>query len=401
MKLASVDSAWLNATFALIALSLNLQTSPDRKVSTDALFYRGQALRLVNERLAKSPPVVDDTTIGAVTTLCNFDIMSGSLVSATAHMTGLGQIVKLRGGIDSLPSEQKFLLRLISWCDMGFASIWGGRPRFPELKSLSPSITPPTGPFETLPYHKGDLSEQIVPNNMQVDLCTIGQRIYVLSVLMDSLNTNDGDASTEDKEFFAQTLYSTQHHLLHLLSSLRLAASPGFDTSFIRRSHGIASSLYINLALRELAPRAEMNYVLVRRLKLVLEEAVSEWNEANGPLGDPVSRLVEIWEREDRLDKLLWISFVGRAGADEMEEKDWFMRILEFLGTKLGLTSLEEFQGVIKRFGWVAKWAEPHARSVWEDMEMQTQMRRMEVMMETDAPFELYDERELPMVLGS
>lgn len=115
MKIAAADPAWLNATFALLALSYNLHTGASQIISPDTLYYRGQALHLVNERLSKSSHIIEDSTIGAVATLCNFDIMSGSLVTATAHVIGLEQLVKLRGGIDKLPSDQKMLLYVISW----------------------------------------------------------------------------------------------------------------------------------------------------------------------------------------------------------------------------------------------------------------------------------------------
>lgn len=115
MNIASADPAWLNATFAIIALCFNFHTGASQKLSADALYYRGQALHLVNQRLANPSSQVDDSTIGAVATLCNFDVMSGYLVTATAHISGLEQLVKLRGGIDKLPSEQKMLLNVISW----------------------------------------------------------------------------------------------------------------------------------------------------------------------------------------------------------------------------------------------------------------------------------------------
>jgi hypothetical protein len=140
MKIAAGDPAWLNATFALLALAYDLHTTHSTKISSDALYYRGQALRLVNERLANPSSAVDNSTIGAVATLCNFDVMSGSQGMAEAHMSGLQQLLRIRGGIDKLPSEHTMLLSVVSWCDIAFAGSWGGAPRFPEVESLS---TPP------------------------------------------------------------------------------------------------------------------------------------------------------------------------------------------------------------------------------------------------------------------
>jgi hypothetical protein len=41
--------------------------------------------------------------------------MNGSLKSATAHMNGLEQILKIRGGIQELRQTAGFLQKLVSW----------------------------------------------------------------------------------------------------------------------------------------------------------------------------------------------------------------------------------------------------------------------------------------------
>lgn len=68
----AVDPAWLNATLSLIALHKDLKVG--KGISQDCLFHRGEALRLVNERLAVSPRWVEDATIGAIASLASFDV---------------------------------------------------------------------------------------------------------------------------------------------------------------------------------------------------------------------------------------------------------------------------------------------------------------------------------------
>jgi hypothetical protein len=117
MKIAAVDLGWLNATFALVARCYDLQTKETNTVSPDCLYYRGQALHLVNQIISTSPTAVPDATIGAVASLCNFDIISGNQASARAHMYGLAQMVKLRGGLENLGRIPAFLPKLVSWYD--------------------------------------------------------------------------------------------------------------------------------------------------------------------------------------------------------------------------------------------------------------------------------------------
>lgn len=70
---AAVDPAWLNATLSLIALHHDLNVG--KGLSQECLFHRGEALRIVNERLAVSRGrQVSNATIGAIASLANFDV---------------------------------------------------------------------------------------------------------------------------------------------------------------------------------------------------------------------------------------------------------------------------------------------------------------------------------------
>jgi len=69
---ASADPAWFNATLALISLHHDIKLG--KGVSRECLFRRGEALRIINERLKKSPQQVSDHTIGAIASLASFDV---------------------------------------------------------------------------------------------------------------------------------------------------------------------------------------------------------------------------------------------------------------------------------------------------------------------------------------
>ena len=71
-KYAAADSAWLHATLALIALHYDLRLG--NGVSRECMFHRGEALRIVTERLQESHKDVSDHTIGAIASLANFDV---------------------------------------------------------------------------------------------------------------------------------------------------------------------------------------------------------------------------------------------------------------------------------------------------------------------------------------
>jgi hypothetical protein len=75
------DPAWLNATLSLIALHHDLNLG--KGLSQECLFHKGEALRLVGQRLDRK--FVDSATIGAIASLANFDVSSRSLPLYDTH----------------------------------------------------------------------------------------------------------------------------------------------------------------------------------------------------------------------------------------------------------------------------------------------------------------------------
>lgn len=84
-SIAVSDPAWLHATFAIVALSLGFATDVPDGLSLAALFHRGQALLLVNQRLRDSPTQISVTTLGAIASLANFEV-SFTLFSISVNL---------------------------------------------------------------------------------------------------------------------------------------------------------------------------------------------------------------------------------------------------------------------------------------------------------------------------
>lgn len=69
---AFTDAALLHALFSLAGMHHDL--SIGRSITPTCLMHRGETLRLVNERITKTPLQLDDGTIGAVAALATFDV---------------------------------------------------------------------------------------------------------------------------------------------------------------------------------------------------------------------------------------------------------------------------------------------------------------------------------------
>ena len=69
---AATDPAFLNSVLCLISLHHDLQAG--KGISRECFMHRGEALRLVNQRLIESPQHVSEETIAAIASLANFDV---------------------------------------------------------------------------------------------------------------------------------------------------------------------------------------------------------------------------------------------------------------------------------------------------------------------------------------
>jgi hypothetical protein len=72
---AVTDPAWLNATLCLISLHYDLQAG--KGISHESFMHRGEALRIVKQRLNESPHDVSEETIAAIASLAYFDVRNG------------------------------------------------------------------------------------------------------------------------------------------------------------------------------------------------------------------------------------------------------------------------------------------------------------------------------------
>ena len=125
LPFALSDAAFLNATLFVSALNIcGLQGIP---VSPDVFYFKGETIRIINERLGNVKEMASDGMIGAVASLAHLEVSSvfgmlsattlnisltiliaqnlaGTQEGAKTHMDGLEAMVKSRGGLQALGS---------------------------------------------------------------------------------------------------------------------------------------------------------------------------------------------------------------------------------------------------------------------------------------------------------
>ena len=66
---------------SVVALNYRFQMSLETAQSSEGLFHRGEALRIIQERLGKCS-AIDDSTIGAVASLANHDVSETEILDS-------------------------------------------------------------------------------------------------------------------------------------------------------------------------------------------------------------------------------------------------------------------------------------------------------------------------------
>ncbi|KIW13570.1 hypothetical protein PV08_08758 [Exophiala spinifera] len=127
-------------------------------------FHKSKTYQLVNQLLTEDEVALADTTVGTILYLAAADLISGDISSALIHLAGLSQVVKLRGGIQTLPRLLAFFL---NFTDCMLAMTILERPRLPLYSARiagfnhvsATAAQPPPPPIEQPAFHGSELSQ--------------------------------------------------------------------------------------------------------------------------------------------------------------------------------------------------------------------------------------------------
>ncbi|KAH8655133.1 fungal-specific transcription factor domain-containing protein [Tricladium varicosporioides] len=160
--LALTDTASFYA--ALSAAATHQGSLLDLPESPRSLYWRSTSLQIINERLAKSSDV-SNGTMTALISLGSFELFSGNGKECLAHVSGLAQIIKLRGGIDEL-KQHTSLHRFAVWFDTAHACRFLQQPRYfdrnerdriiAKIEGLVPRDLPSFPEISELSHFSGD-----------------------------------------------------------------------------------------------------------------------------------------------------------------------------------------------------------------------------------------------------
>lgn len=104
--------------YAMVLISATHQAAlnPSTANNLNVLALKGKVIRLIQDALNDPTKCMSDVIIGAVIKMASYEALFGDEAHFLAHMAGLQQMVRMRGGLSNL-GMNGLLERLILWID--------------------------------------------------------------------------------------------------------------------------------------------------------------------------------------------------------------------------------------------------------------------------------------------
>lgn len=271
---------------------------------------------------------------------------NGNPFAIRAHLTGLSQMISMRGGIVAA-GFSNVLLRLILRADLSSANVLGTQPLFPPLSECD-LIIPSTGP--SFPLLNQDIDFQAsntVPFMLLPPPLTTAFR--ELRYLIKILDVSEIPGAllglySSDTLWFSDRVYVVQRTLMNLAAEYASLAShayqdPAPGSTWVAAPASIASLVFIECFLRDTAPNARIISILLSRLVLAIQRAhVTEVAIHRLSLA---SSSPEHTVAEDLARLAAWIFAVGGIAASENGNSPgqrgwWVERLKSTLGALSG-----------------------------------------------------------------
>ena len=319
-SVALIDPAIFHAQLALVAIHRRDCFSTDL---SEAYFkHRGEAMKIVARRLSNLKESLSDETVGAVALLSSSDNhFNWSSETQSAHSKGLGRLIAMRGGMQSLASN-RHIQRVAGWADMLQSAVHGSRLQFdmPEAvqaASIADINVVDSGRVQELPTG-------IVLQDLPPAVGDIFRKLRILSSLkVILLNQRDEELCRS----FSNRLWKLEHSILRY-SEQKGGASPKYD--LLSDVVGTATLIFSYLRLRDLAAP-----ILYKKLGTRLQGHYSTLMSLLENDGDD-------YVDQGQLAILLWSLFLGWRGSSKAAAmQSWFIDQLAQLCWRHGILSYE------------------------------------------------------------
>ncbi|KAF9878164.1 hypothetical protein CkaCkLH20_04202 [Colletotrichum karsti] len=318
-----MDPAYLHSTLFTVALLNDWVRGTKRSKKTN--YHIGKTLKYLNQNLANKDTAVADSTVATIVTVSIVAELFGDHASSTAHVAGLRQIVKLRGGVDSFQHNLQLYAKTCR-VDIGWSLITGEMPvYYREKLSYERSFTSILGPCPGgLEPQQGHCPIRSYVDSLDLRLSNIFQDTQDFSRMVNYLFR----MKKMDPDKFQALMTSVQYRLIYLkldddadimAEAFRLAML-GFIASLFLHVLGLKMNfIWMTNRFRETLNKVDMSqlstpaaktvfaWTLVMGSMTVFSEADDSWLLPK--LASVQGSLGQTWpEAKKNLDKVMWIN---------------------------------------------------------------------------------------------
>ncbi|KAF2691122.1 hypothetical protein K458DRAFT_67548 [Lentithecium fluviatile CBS 122367] len=306
----------------------------------DWIHYKGQTIRLLNERLAsgESVDVTDTGLVTGIVSLIFMEALTGNVTEATTHMNGLRCIATLWRTQPHKPMPYKVASKIVA-SDIKLATLTNTSPSLPFAITFDVPIPQPLpGISHLLPTLGTRLLQQWAAISTNAAFIPIIHDIVTMTRYTEAVYDWVFPYIEDDSymEYIGHQNLWIEHRLL------------SFHTNgVIDEACRIACHLYVNTVL---VRGWSNNSAVIRRLVGRLREVLSKGS----------------FEREGLGDMLLWVSFIGACCSHEREDEGSFSTEFEKGVVSLGLESCEAASGLLSRFLFIERVHGEGLKRVWQ-----------------------------------
>ncbi|KAL3423008.1 hypothetical protein PVAG01_04755 [Phlyctema vagabunda] len=319
LKYAFVDPALFHATLFLAALYSDLKKGGQH--SLEYLYHGSKVFGIINNALDGGPDKLTDSILAAVAMLILKENIVLNYDGAALHTRGLCEMVRVRGGLESI--QTKVLQQTVAWSDFSYSSLSGSPLRFPRLNI-----------DRHLPYsiQVDDEPELLEPEAL------FGIHSSLVDTIRDVRLVSVSLGRSQTLKFTRQTASNLIYHIEYdILERHTEISRSTAGLHFLIPPLNASLQLYLFLVVRGIPDASKLIIQLVVQLRALVEACVHDLPEL----------LVDerIW--------LLWISFVGTSASHpDLPERSWFVRTIVDICRVAGLETESSLREALKRVVW-------------------------------------------------
>ncbi|KAE9368500.1 hypothetical protein N431DRAFT_295916, partial [Stipitochalara longipes BDJ] len=365
VTLSLSDAASIHAIVALAASHRAMKESPTRPTLGEAYYHNMEGVRLLNKKFDDPREALSTTALFAATILGMGGAYLGDKMATDAHYQGIIKMVRLRGGIDTLPRSLAALIITrtvvyMAWKHKTKAPFPMYKSRFrenlmpasavdicnkfeseSELKLFSANQHSPSTEFTRSPFPT-TLFEGFLWGDLFITACDLLGLSYTLDLHM----REPSKIGRLQREYFEDTFAAAQHGQVAFPypDDPKVVKSTSYYRQHCWRT---ASIVYVNTALRTMYPGT----CYMKELTTEIITSLHNSDQAS------------MWYMYPEV--LIWILFVGACGAYDPIGRGWFLIELRHGMMLLNIRSANELEELLKSLLYTECMQRPYLNKIW------------------------------------